>query len=814
MLRLSVARCCFCLVIVAFSCYYHEAMSAECSGRDAPPRNRQELKTRLDDLRKTYSPYLRSLPKRLQTRSKDLIGPLWRMKFEVEEAMNDVRPQPPAWFGKDFDDSDWQQVELPEWRYTQGKPREPKSCIVWYRTKFPALPAKPGRRIFLVFDGVDWEAQVWLNSKFLGTHRTYYEPFRFDVTDLLEENNTLAVRILDGPNYGEPIAYWSVFPLVPAKQMRYAPDRLKSVIDHRNGDLHVGNGFGIHRDVYLETTSDPCISAVFARGNPEHREARIKVETDAVSSKDITLGVELIPENFQGKSYSVEQTYKVPKGNGAKTISLSIPNAKVWTPTTPFLYRCRVTLNQDGKIIDSQDVLFGNRSFAIVSEKHPRKGLQAGTLLLNGKPVFLRGSNINGFNALAYWGENDRLIDILLMLKAAGFNSVRSCQHVCFPEVLELMDRLGVMSEQDQGGCRGKKRDAALKQLNYCGKALARTCYNHPGVVLLSFANETNFDPTDVIREVLKVDPDRIITPISGNPHGGDAYPHKGKSTYKFSDDLWANVVGNFHPYRGWYAHTGQIWKISKRLHPDRMVLVGEFGGEALDGYETMANNYPSHFRPTPPADADTLWGHVQVKKTDRKQITGFRGRIPKNLAQYIQASQNYQADIVTEVTAAWRLSPRRVCGYFHFHFIDILPANWPKSIVSHDLCPKKAYYAIAQLNQPTVPLCEIVDQGKAMGIWVANDLDKSFDNCRIDWSINRDGKKLIGGNISAHVPALNASLLSKVDIQQVPKAAEVVIVRLILSDSSGKIIACYEREVFLRGWREEDAIWSKADKK
>ena len=521
-------------------------------------------------------------------RSKTPIGPMWRSKFEVVEAQDDIRPQPPAWYGKDFDDSDWETVELPEWRYTlsQHGKRESKSCIIWYRTNFSASPSRDGQRIFLVFEGVDWEAQVWLNGKRLGTHRTYYEPFRFDVTDLLEENNTLAVRILDGPRFGEPIAYWSLFPLVPAEQMRYVPDRAKSVIGHRNGDLHVGNGFGIHRDVYLETTADPCISAVFARGNPAQGEAHIQVETDATAAKRVTLGVEIMPENFSGPSYCTKEILEVPKGAEAKTLVVKMPAAKVWSPQTPYLYRCRTTLKQDGQIVDSRDVLFGNRSFAIVSEKHPRQGLQAGTLLLNDKPIFLRGTNINGFNALVYWGRREQLIDVMLMLKAGGFNAVRSCQHVCYPEVRELMDRLGIMSEQDQGGCRGEKRDASLQQLQYCGRALARECYNNPGVVLLSFANETDFDPSKIVEAVLKVDPQRIITPISGNPHGGDVYPHKGRSAYSLSNDLWANVVGNCHPYRGWYSYPGQIWKISKRLEPDRMVLLGEYGGEALDAYE------------------------------------------------------------------------------------------------------------------------------------------------------------------------------------------------------------------------------------
>ena len=58
-------------------------------------------------------------------------------------------------------------------------------------------------------------------------------------------------------------------------------------------------------------------------------------------------------------------------------------------------------------------------------------------------------------------------------------------------------------------------------------------------------------------------------------------------------------------------------------------------------------------------------------------------------------------------------MSPRRIAGYFQFHFIDVVPANWPKSIVSHDLRPKKAYFEMAQVNQPIAVLPRLLDLDK-----------------------------------------------------------------------------------------------------
>jgi hypothetical protein len=231
------------------------------------------------------------------------------------------------------------------------------------------------------------------------------------------------------------------------------------------------------------------------------------------------------------------------------------------------------------------------------------------------------------------------------------------------------------------------------------------------------------------------------------------------------------------------------------------MKTIGEYGGEALDGYETMAKHYPSHWPPTPAQDADELFGQVQVEKSDERQRTGFRGPAPGSLGQYIEASQNYQADILSEVTKGWRLSPRRIAGYFQFHFIDVIPANWPKSIVSHDLVPKKGYYEMAQINQPLVPLPLIVDQGNAMQLWIANDLEQSFDQCRIRWVLRQGDKTVAQGERPVDVPARDALLAHRISLSAAGPEADVVNVSLTLLNSKGAVLSRYERDVFLGAW-------------
>ncbi len=152
-----------------------------------------------------------------------------------------------------------------------------------------------GKRLFLVFKGVDWRAQVWLNGKYVGAHMTYCEPFRFDVTDVLQEKNTLAVRVIDGPRFGEPAAYWTLFPIPPAKDRRYVRDRDRSLGGLTSNDVTSGGGFGIHREVYLETTGPAVVSELLVRGYPKTQQAKVTVETDASAAGKMVLDLQIIP---------------------------------------------------------------------------------------------------------------------------------------------------------------------------------------------------------------------------------------------------------------------------------------------------------------------------------------------------------------------------------------------------------------------------------------------------------------------------------------------------------------------------------------
>jgi len=777
--------------------------------------NQTELENVLKLIQKKYAPFLESRNAPIQVRKKQLINQGWVSKYEIENATDTVIPKIPLWFLPKTDLREWKKVSIPEWRYSSPNPekdihtRSPGNRIVWYRTEsFAKKPAK-GERVFLVFDGADWMAEVYFNGKLLGRHTEYFESFRFDVTGLVQPQNTIAVRIIDGYKFGEQAAFWSLFPFITASEQLYVRERSKSLAGFTNGDFHIGNGYGINGDVYFETTGEWTIENVLARANGKLDSVKIRFGVDSKKATNLTCEMHILPENFSGESYNTSLVINSRK----KDFEFNIPtkNPKLWNPDHPYLYVCRIILKDNGKVVDAQDVLFGFRTFEMVSEKYPQGQLKPGTFLLNGKQTFLRGTNLQGLNPLIFWGEKEKALDILLMVKAANFNFIRSCQHVQFKEVRELQDRLGIMSIQEKGSRYPEFGKRTEPYLISAIEKLTKEVYNNPGVVMLSFANEMeNF--TDCSREieaVLKIDKDRIVNPVSGIKHSGE-YAVAPGTHYNISEELYSKVIEDVHEYPGWYKFYEQPWKFCRIIETNRLVLKGEYGAEAVDSYQTMVNNYPPAWGKVPEPTADTLIGNVQCVKGSKRMFLGFNGIYPKNLQENIVASQNYQAYILDETTKGYRVSPSHVTGYFQFHFIDVIPANWPKSIVSHDLTPKTGYFAMAQVNQPVVALPIMSELKDEIDVFVANDLNQEFLNARIKWELSIDGKIVIRDSIQADIKACTAIKVASVSSgNSIPKETSVINIRLVIYDAKGNFVSQYERPVFIKAWRYKDRIFN-----
>lgn len=176
----------------------------------------------------------------------------------------------------------------------------------------------------------------------------------------------------------------------------------------------------------------------------------------------------------------------VASGAGQK-VEMEIPDAKLWSDESPNLYTCRVTLSENGKILDEVLEKFGIRMI----EWSPSG------LFVNGKETLLRGGCFHHDNgilgAATYAKSEERRVRIM---KENGFNALRSSHNPASTALIEACDKYGMylMDETfDMWYNRKNKFDYGLNFLDWWQKdtaAMVERDYNHPSVILYSIGNE------------------------------------------------------------------------------------------------------------------------------------------------------------------------------------------------------------------------------------------------------------------------------------------------------------------------------------
>ncbi len=315
-----------------------------------------------------------------------------------------------------------------------------------YKKKFFVPQDYSNKTIWLHFDGVYQNAHILLNGKELHLQEYGYVPF--DVR-------------LDGLRFGceNEVCVFVDVP-VEAHTRWYA-------------------GSGIYRPVTLcvaEKTHIPQYGVKIT--TISHSPAVICVSTTVEDGLAISPEVQV--EIFDGEK-------KIAVGRGTKC-EIEIPNAKLWTAETPHLYRAVVSLLHEGRTVESTEEQFGVRTLSWSAEKG---------FCVNGVRTLLRGGCIHADNGVIGCVTNDVTEERrVCVLKATGFNAVRSAHHPMSPSLLRACDKLGlyVMDEAWDTWYRMKQLNGDskhfLKTYLQDTRAMVENDYNHPCVVMYSLGNE------------------------------------------------------------------------------------------------------------------------------------------------------------------------------------------------------------------------------------------------------------------------------------------------------------------------------------
>ncbi len=317
----------------------------------------------------------------------------------------------------------------------------------WYRTTLPRPAQSAGRRTILTLEGINRYAWVCFNGKKLGQVKGHVQTARYDITDLLKDENTLAIRV-DMPDASH-IARDANFVnyVCPTYVASHSWDWMPYV---------PGLNCGITNDIYLEFTDDTDIRHTWVRSSLDstYTHAAVTVETQAVNLTDDSTSVTLQATIQPGGLTSVRMVTLAPHETATVVFdTIRIDNPLLWWPNgsgSQNLYTCTIEVNGVGVsdrrlayLQDSKVVRFGIKEYTY------RKENTALTLYVNGQKTFCKGGN---------WGMSDYLLrchrseyDRRIRLHAdMNFNMIRlwtGC--VTDEEFYDACDRYGIMVWDD-----------------------------------------------------------------------------------------------------------------------------------------------------------------------------------------------------------------------------------------------------------------------------------------------------------------------------------------------------------------------------
>ena len=415
---------------------------------------------------------------------------------------------------------------------------------IWMKRDFNYTPVE-GQRLLLYFGAVNYEAIVYVNGKKAGRHEGGFTPFCFDVTDVVKEGKNFVIVKIDNKRHQDNV-----------------PTRI----------FDWWNYGGITRDVMLvsvpETYVEDYSLQLDKNVNGKKRTLNFSLKLNQpVAGQEITVS---IPE------LKIKQKFVTDAKGEILNSQFSILNSKLqlWSPETPKLYQVEITTDNE-KIADE----IGFRTIET-------RGKQ---LLLNGKPLFLRG--VCAHEETAYTSRRCNSTEdadtLLSWARQLGCNFLRLAHYPHNELAVREAERQGFLlwSEIPVYWTISWQNADTYKNAERQLTDMIRRDHNRAAIIIWSLANETpHSDARDVFLSRLaktarSLDNTRLISM---------AMEVTGASNYvnRLHDNMnqYVDVV-SFNQYIGWYRDVNDAPKMRWEIPYDKPVIISEFGGGAKAGY-------------------------------------------------------------------------------------------------------------------------------------------------------------------------------------------------------------------------------------
>jgi len=626
--------------------------------------------------------------------SQALAGP-WRAAIPDEDLRR-------AFSSPTFDDSAWERIEVPgHWR-TSSTFAETDEAL--YRHRFYAEAPKPGRRHWLVFDGLCYQGDIWLDGAYLGDTEGYFEPHVFEITSQLNEasEHLLAVEAT----------------------CRHQPDltnkrNITGILQHWDSiqpDLNPG---GIWRDVRIEETGPVRIETLrvtVAEADADRAIVQFNATLDAIASHTVIVGTHIDPASDTegtGQAATTTEEHLLSGGRNVLEWRLAVEQPDLWWPhslgTQP-LYDIRVEVDVAGLQSHVRKRRTGLR----------RIELRNWIASINGERMFLKGTNF-GPGAAEFAGLTmaDHKRDIELA-KSTGLDLIRMQAHIAHPDFYRQADTLGMLVWQDfplqWGYARGIRAQAARQ-----AEAMVDLLSHHPSIIIWCGHNEPisldarpgrrpDAEPTNrflrkgtmqqelpswnrtvldrtVKRAISRSDPSRPVVAHSG------VLPHPPQLDGTDS-----------HLYFGWYqGEVNGLTDLAARI-PRMVRFVSEFGAQSVPHSDQHINT--------------GQWPYLDWEQLAK--VSGLQHQVMEHWVtstnhtssdSWAAATRAHQARVIrTQIETLRKLKYRPTGGFCQHFFFDAAPMI-SCAVLDHDRRPKEpGFQALTEACRQVIVVMDPLD--------------------------------------------------------------------------------------------------------
>jgi beta-galactosidase len=416
---------------------------------------------------------------------------------------------------ENINDSGWEKLDVPhDYIFEEGVHKAGSQGqsggyhgggTAWYRKHFVYNDDWQNKQVWLQFDGVYMNSEVWVNGEYLGKRPYGYISFQYELSKYLKQgDNVISLRV---DNELQPSTRWyhpgGIF--APVKLAILNPIHIK------------------HNSLFIHT---PKV------GQKTRVEVSFKLNSSAKNTDGLSLRYTVYDHDRNQVFTELSPLEKAsPEVNGKTDFSFSfeLSNARRWNPHDAYLYSLDVALLKNNNVLDTQATKFGVRD--IEWKTDTGFWINGQNVKIQGVAEHYEGGPVGGAwtKPLLRWKLN--------LLKEMGVNTIRT-GHNPYPTMFyELCDELGlmVMDEVFDGWKQKAKHDYGRYYFNeWWERDLTEWVTrnrNHPSIIIYSVGNETHGDiVTQLAGEIKKHDPTRLVTSGSTNTEGLDVVGINGGS--------------------------------------------------------------------------------------------------------------------------------------------------------------------------------------------------------------------------------------------------------------------------------------------